>query len=133
MSTPGAPQDSPSGRADGTSRTRAPGRAELALRALQGVLALWLLLSPVVLSGANVAVAVKDVLAGGLLLSLTVAAAAAGSVRRFESAVCVALGAGLIVASVLLDAGPGPDATARQWSEVVVGVLLVCLGAARAR
>lgn len=106
---------------------------EVALRGGQAVLALWLLVSPVLLQGPNALVAVKDVLAGGLLLTLTVAAASARRVRRFEAAVCVVIGAALIVASVLLEFGPGPEAAARQWSEVVVGVLLVCLGAARTR
>lgn len=105
----------------------------MVLRAVQGVLALWLLATPVVFEGARAVVAVKDVLAGGLLLTLTVAAASTRSVRRFESAVCVALGAALITASVLLSFGPGPEAAVRQWNEVVTGVLLVCLGAARTR
>jgi uncharacterized membrane protein len=90
---------------------------------------------PAVLPGPNPLVAAKDVLVGGLLLTVTVtvAAAASSAVRRIESAVCAVLGEVLIVASVLLEFGPAKQAPARQWSEVVVGVLLVCLAAARAR
>jgi uncharacterized membrane protein len=106
---------------------------DLVLRAVQAVLGLWLLVAPLVLDGPNPLVAVKDVVVGGLLLTLTVAAASARSVRRYEGAVCVVLGAVLIAASVLVEFGPGPAAVARQWNEVVVGVLLVCLGAARTR
>ena len=113
-----------------------PGSArglEVGLRAAQAVLALWLLAVPVVLPGPNPYVAGKDVLVGGVLLTVTVAAAAGSAVRRVESAVCAVSGAVLIVASVLLEFGPATEAAARQWSEVVVGVLLVCLAAARAR
>ena len=103
------------------------------LRAVQALLGLWLLVSPVVLQGSHLLVAVKDVFAGGLLLGITVAAAAARPVRRYEGAVCVALGAVLILASVLMEFGADATAVTRQWSEVVVGVLLVCIGAARTR
>lgn len=107
---------------------------DLALRVVQGILALWLLAVPVVLPGPNPLVAAKDVVVGGLLLTVTVAAAASGSTaRRIESATCFVLGALLILASVLLEFGPAAAAATRQWSQVVVGVLLVCLGAARSR
>jgi hypothetical protein len=107
---------------------------DVGLRVVQAVLALWLLAVPVVLPGPNPLVAAKDVVVGGLLLTVTVAAAASGSTaRRIESATCLVLGALLILASVLLEFGPATAAPARQWSEVVVGVLLVCVGAARAR
>lgn len=78
-------------------------------------------------------VAVINVLVGGLLLTVTVAALAGGTLRRIEHAVCLVLGAVLIAASVLPDFGAGSEAVVRQRNEVVVGVLLVCLGAARAR
>ena len=107
--------------------------ADAGFRVAQAVLALWLLAVPVVLPGPNAFVAAKDVFVGGVLLTVTVAAAAGSAVRRIESAACVVLGALLIVTSVLLEFGPATTATARQWNEVVVGVLLVCLGAARAR
>lgn len=100
---------------------------------VQAVLALWLLVAPVVLEGSHLLVAVKDVFVGGLLLGITVAAAAARRVRRYEGAVCVVLGAVLIIASVLMEFGAEPEAVARQWNQVVVGVLLVCVGAARTR
>ena len=103
------------------------------LRVVQAVLALWLLAAPVVLPGPNPLVAAKDVLVGGVLLTVTVGAAASRPVRRVESAVCAVGGAVLIIASVLLEFGPASEAPARQWNEVVVGVLLVCLAAARTR
>ena len=102
-------------------------------RVVQGLLAVWLLVAPLVLPGPNAAVAVKDVLVGGVLLTVTVAAAAGSALRRLESTVLMVLGAVLIVGSVLLEFGPATEATTRQWNEVVVGVLLVCLGAARSR
>ena len=119
-------------------RTRTAGETTsrcvaVVLRAVQALLGLWLLVSPVVLEGSNLVVAVKDVFVGGLLLSITVAAAASRAVRRYERAVCVVLGAVLILASVLMEFGAAPTAVARQWNEVVVGVLLVCVGAARTR
>lgn len=113
-----------------------PGSArglEAGLRAAQAVLALWLLAVPVVLPGPNPFVAGKDVLVGGVLLTVTVAAAASSAVRRVENTVCAVSGAALIVGSVLFEFGPANEAAARQWSEVVVGVLLICLAAARAR
>jgi hypothetical protein len=105
----------------------------MTLRAVQGALALWLLTSPVLLAGASLLVDLKDIAAGGLLLTVTVAAAASATVRRFEHLVYASLGGFLIIASVLLEFGSGPLAATRQWNQVVVGVLLVCLGAARAR
>ena len=108
-------------------------RVDTIVRLLQGALALWLLVSPVVIDGPSSLVAVKDVLVGGLLLTLTLAAAAGSGVRRYESTACMVLGGVLIAASVLLEFGSGPEAVVRQWNEVVVGVLLVCLGAVRAR
>ena len=104
-----------------------------ALRVVQGLVALWLLLSVVVLDGASALVAGKDLLTGGVLLAVTVAAAAGGAARRVENGVCLVLGVLLIAGSVVLDFGPGPEAVAAQWNEVVVGVLLVCLSAARVR
>ena len=117
------------------SRARAqPARpVDVGLRVVQAVLALWLLAAPVVLPGPNAFVAAKDVVVGGVLLTVTVASAASGAVRRSEHVVCAALGAVLIVTSVLLEFGPADEAPARQWSQVVVGVLLVCLAAARER
>lgn len=106
---------------------------DVGFRVATGVLAVWLLVAPAVLPGPNAFVAAKDVLVGGVLLTITIAAAAGGAARRIESAASVVLGALLIVASVLLEFGPASAAAARQWSQVVVGVLLVCLGAARAR
>lgn len=120
------------GGADRQTRADTHPRVDV-LRLVQGLLALWLLLSVAVLDGTNPLVAVKDILVGGLLLALTVAAAAEGRARRAESRVCMLLGVLLIAGSVLLEFGPGPEAVARQWNEVVVGVLLVCLGAARVR
>lgn len=115
---------------------RRPGparRVDAGLRLVQAVLALWLLAAPVALPGPNLFVAANDVLVGGVLLTVTVAAAVGSPVRRIESTVCAVLGAVLIVASVLLEFGPANEAAARQWNEVVVGVLLVCLAAARTR
>lgn len=117
--------------ADGGTTGRSQGVA--ALRLVQGALALWLLLSAVVLHSPSLLVTAKDVLAGGVLLTLTVAAAAGGAARRIESTVCLVVGVLLIAGSVLLDPGPGPRAVLSQWNEVVVGVLLICLGAARVR
>lgn len=110
-----------------------PGSVDTVVRVLQGMLALWLLVAPVVLQGPSWPVAVKDVLVGGLLLTLTLAAAAGSGARRYEGSACLGLGAVLIVASVLLEFGSGAETVVHQWNEVVVGVLLVCLGAARAR
>lgn len=121
------------GRRDPGSRTGTPRRLDAGTRVLQGVLALWLLAVPVVLPGPNQLVTVKDVVVGGVLLTLTLAAAAGPSVRKVENTVVVVLGTLLIVASVLLEFGPATEAAARQWSEVVVGVLLLCLAAARTR
>lgn len=126
-----AARDSPEARTK-TPREAAR-RVDVVLRAVQALLGLWLLVAPVVLEGSHLLVAVKDVLVGGLLLSITVAAAAARPVRRYEGAVCVVLAAVLIVASVLMEFGAEPTAVARQWNQVIVGVLLVCVGAARTR
>jgi peptidoglycan/LPS O-acetylase OafA/YrhL len=128
----GAPRDSPGGRTR-TARKATPRRLDVALRVVQAVLGLWLLVAPVLLDGPQLFVALKDVFVGGLLLSITVASAATHAVRRYEGAVCVVLGAVLIVASVLMEFGAEPAAVARQWNQVVVGVLLVCVGAARTR
>ena len=132
MSAEGAGRGMPARRARG-ARADTQTRVEVGLRVAQGAVALWLLVSAVVLEGPHLLVTLKDVLAGGVLLSVTIAAAARSAARRLESATCLVLGALLIVASVLLEFGAGPEAVTRQWNEVVVGVLLVCLGAARAR
>lgn len=120
-------------RAVSSPRTGSRRRVDVALRAVQAVLALWLLVSPVLLAGPSLLVGLKDSLTGGVLLAVTVAAAVSPAVRRVEHLVCAALGGLLIVASVLLEFGTGVEAAARQWNQVVVGVLLVCLGAVRAR
>lgn len=117
----------------GLSAPRTRRRVGLALRAAQGALALWLLVSPVLLAGPSLLVGLKDTVTGGVLLTVTVAAAVSPAVRRVEHLVCAVLGGLLIVASVLLEFGTGAEAAARQWNQVVVGVLLVCLGAVRAR
>lgn len=122
-----------SSRSEPSSSADVARRVEVGSRALQAVLALWLLAVPTVLPGPNQLVAAKDVLVGGVLLTLTVAAAAGSAVRRIENTVVVVLGTLLIVASVLLEFGPASQAAARQWSEVVVGVLLLGLASARSR
>jgi hypothetical protein len=99
---------------------------------LQGAAALWLLLTPWALPGPNQLVDAKDVTAGILLLAVTTAAALSRRVRRLEGAFCLALGVLLIAASLVFEFGPGEQGALRQWSEVVVGVLLIYLAARRA-
>ncbi len=133
MSDEQARRESPERGALGSARTRTHRCVDLTLRAVQGALALWLLASPVLLAGTQLLMDLKDTMVGGILLTVTVAAAASAAVRRFEHLIYAALGGFLIIASVVLEFGPGPEAATRQWNQVVVGVLLVCLGAARAR
>lgn len=100
----------------------------------QLVLALWLLLSPLVYPpGAAVEVVVKDLVVGSVLLAVTAAAAVDRRVSRVEHATCLGLGVLLLVATVVLDDGVGAGSIIARWNEVVVGVLLICLAAARAR
>lgn len=120
-------------RRDPRAGVQRAGRLQVTSRVVQGVLAVWLLCVPVVLPGPNQLVTAKDVVVGGVLLTVTIAAASSPAVRRVENAVVVGLGTLLIVASVLLEFGPAAEATARQWSEVVVGVLLLCLAGVRTR
>lgn len=108
-----------------------PDRASL--RSLQAVAALWLIVSPFVLTGPQPLVAVKDVVLGALLLVMTIAARADHRVRRLEGPACLVLGLVLIGASIALEFGSGNAAAARQWNEVVVGVLFVYLSASRVR
>lgn len=119
-------------------KTRAPasprrGPAVTHVRVLYLVVAVWLAASPFVLPGPSAAVAVKDVLVAAALVAVVVAAAFSEFGRRLEIVVPFALGALLVTASVALEFGTGPEAVARQWNEVVVGVLLICVSAARAR
>jgi hypothetical protein len=102
-----------------------------ALTWLQGAAALWLLITPWALPGPSQLVDAKDVTVGILLLTVTTAAAFHARVRRLEGPLCLVLGALLIAASLLLDFGAGQQAALRQWSEVVVGVLLIYLAARR--
>jgi hypothetical protein len=102
-----------------------------ALTWLQGAAALWLLVTPWALPGPSQLVDAKDVTAGILLLAVTTAAALSPRVRRLEGPFCLVLGVLLIAASLVLGFGPGQQGALRQWSEVVVGVLLIYLAARR--
>jgi hypothetical protein len=114
---------------DALKARRGVGLPLRALPAAQIVIALWLMVSPVLLDGPRTAVAVKDMVSGAVLLAVTLGALVNSHVRRWENATCVLLGALLIVAALALEFGPGPVAASRQLSEVVVGVVLVCLAA----
>jgi hypothetical protein len=105
-----------------------------AWRVAQCVTALWLLLSPVALgSGATAVVLAKDVVAGAVLLGVTVVGALRRGTRTVEDTTCVVLGCVLVAGSFVLDHGRGGGPLTTQWSELVVGVLLICLGAAKVR
>jgi hypothetical protein len=104
-----------------------------AARAVQLLVASWLLLSPWVLPGARDLVMVKGVAVGAVLLTVTAATTVQDRVRRIEAPVCLVLGVVLIAASVLLEFGSGDLAAARKWNQVAVGVMLVYLAAARVR
>lgn len=119
-------------------RATAPGprpapRRQTLLRSTQGLVGLWLLVLPTVLPGPPRLIDVKDLVGGTVLLAVAIAAARSASARRLEAPACLGVGIALIVASAALSPGSGPEAAARQWNEVVVGVLLVCLWAARSR
>lgn len=103
------------------------------LTAVQVATALWLLASPFALPGSSLLVDAKDLAAGTVLLVVSIGACVDREVRGVEGRVCLALGLLLVVASVALEFGSGTTAAARQWNEVVVGVLLVCLSTARVR
>lgn len=130
--TRNGPERRPLPAAGPRGQARRAGRDSL-LTGLQVVVGVWLLVSPAVLAGPSALVAAKDAVAGVVLLATTLAAALAPSHRSAEGRVCVVLGVLLIVAALSLEFGSGSYAAARQWNEVVVGVLLVCLGSARAR
>lgn len=100
---------------------------------MQVATALWLLASPFALPGSSLLVDAKDLAAGTVLLVVSIGACVDREVRGVEGRVCLALGLLLVVASVALEFGSGTTAAARQWNEVVVGVLLVCLSTARVR
>ena len=117
--------------ASGRSSTRAT--AWSALDAVQLLTGLWLLVSPLVFPGPSELAAAKDVAVGMLLIALAVGAGLRPRVRAAQGAVLLLLGAVLVAGSVALEFGAGPAATARQWNEVLVGVLLVCLAGLRAR
>lgn len=91
------------------------------------------MVSPFVLTGPHLLVALKDVLIGAVVVAVTIGAVVNRGVRAVESRVCLVLGALLITASIALEFGSGNAAAARQWSEVVVGVLLVYVSATRLR
>lgn len=103
-------------------------------RVLQGVTACWLLASPAAYGPqAAAAVVAKDLVAGLLLLVVTLTAVAGRRQPVTEEIACVVLGSLLVAASLALDhSGQGGPLVA-QWNELAVGVLLVCLGAVRAR
>lgn len=130
-----SPTDGSRGRASRDARPQAPvtvtGRAPLA--AVQAVAGVWLIVSPFVLTGPHVLVAVKDVVIGAVLVAVTVGALVSRGVRAVESRVCLVLGALLITASIVLEFGSRSAAAARQWNEVAVGVLLVYVSATRLR
>ena len=100
---------------------------------MQVVLALWLIASPFLLPGPNLLVGAKDLAVGTVLLVVSIGACVDRSVREVEGRVCLALGVLLVIASIALEFGSGTTAAARQWNEVVLGVLLVCLSTARVR
>lgn len=104
-----------------------------ALTVLQLTAAVWLLVSPFVLAGPNPLATAKDVVAGAMLLVVTIGACVVGGVRRVEARVCLAVGVLLVGGALVLDVGPGSTAPARQWNEVVVGVVLICTSTARVR
>ena len=114
-------------------RRPAPPTLRAWITAVQLATALWLLAAPFALPGPNVLVGAKDLAVGTVLLVVSIGAWVDRSVREVEGRVCLALGVLLVVASIGLEFGSGTTAAARQWNEVVVGVLLVCLSTARVR
>jgi hypothetical protein len=123
-------------RSDSSSHVALSVRAERRVDALtvgQLLLGLWLLASPFLLDGVNRAVGVKDVVSGLVVVGATVVAVLVRSARRWDAAVSAGVGALLVLAALALEFGAGEAAAARQWNEVVVGVLLVCVAAARGR
>lgn len=130
-----SPADGRRGRASRDARPQAlvPVTGRAPLSAVQAVAGVWLIASPFVLTGPHLFVAVKDVVIGAVLVAVTFGALVNRDVRAVESRVCVVLGALLITASIVLEFGSGSAAAARQWNEVVVGVLLVYLSATRLR
>lgn len=116
------------GRAEPGAATRTRHRL---LRAVQGLAGVWLLAQTVLLESGSPVVEVKDSVAGLVLVLVTVAAPFSPRLRRWEGPMCLVVGAMLIVAAAVLGFGSGVEAVARQWSQVIVGVLLVGLWSAR--
>ena len=122
------------GRAGGARPPRGASASALrrrVLRVVQGLAGVWLLAMTALLDSPSLVVEVKDALAGSVIVAMTLAATASSRARRWEAPLCLAVGATLIVAAALLGFGTGVEAAARQWSQVVVGVLLVGLWSAR--
>lgn len=108
-------------------------RSDRVLSSLPVLVALWLLVSAFVLPVPSPLVLAKDVVAAVILLAVVIAGTVSARARRLQPVTCVAVGILLLAAVVLLEFGPGSEPVIRQWNEVVLGVLLLCLGAARAR
>lgn len=109
------------------------GRAVSYQRLSYLLLALWLVASPFLFTGPSRLVAAKDFGAALALLFVAAAAALTERGKRWENVAVISLGALLIAGSVAVEFGSGPEAAARQWNEVIVGVLLICVAAARPR
>ena len=118
----------------GRSYGRRAGAGWTGWRVAQCVTALWLLTSPVAFaSNATAAVTAKDLIAGIVLLGVTVVGVLRRSDRTVEDSTCVVLGCLLVAGSFVLDHSRDGGPLTAKWSELVVGVLLICLGAARTR
>lgn len=103
-------------------------------RWIQAAVGLWLLVSiPVFDTTQEPVLVIKDSVAGAALLAVSLAAAVTARARALEPLVCLAAGLLLIVGAALLEFGSGAHAPERQWNEVLVGVLLVCLWGVRER
>lgn len=114
-------------------RTSSTASTSTSLTAVQLAVGFWLIVSPFVLTGPNLLVGVKDLVAGTLLLVVSIGACLDRRVRAVEGPVCLVLGVLLISASIALEFGSGSTAAARQWNEVVVGVVLIYVSTARVR
>lgn len=114
----------------GAGATREAVRQRL-LRAAQGLTGAWLLIVPLIAHTESTVVQVKDLLAGTVLIALTLTATVSRRSRRWEAPTCLVAGTTLVVAAAVLAFGPGVGAAARQWSDAIAGVVLVCLWSAR--
>lgn len=109
------------------------GRAVSCQRLSYLLLAVWLAASPFIFAGPSQLVAAKDLGVAVALLLVAAAAALTERGKRLESVALIVLGGLLITASVAVEFGAGAEAAARQWNEVIVGVLLICIAAVRPR